>query len=88
MPAAGRLLRGIRSLIRKDQVEADLNDELQEYLQASADEHMRRGMSREDARRTAAVEMGSLEAVKDYTRDAGWESRLESVCDLFPWHSL
>jgi len=79
MSAAGRLLRGIRSLIRKDQVEADLDGELQEYLQASADEHMRRGMSREDAWRTAAVEMGSPEAVKDYTRDAGWESRLESA---------
>lgn len=77
MSAAGRLLRGLRGLIRREQVEADLRDELQEYLQASADEHMRRGMSREDALRAAARDVGSVEAVKDYTRDAGWESALE-----------
>jgi hypothetical protein len=36
-------------------------------------------MSRADAERAARLELGSPAAVKDWTRDVGWESRLESV---------
>jgi predicted permease len=79
MSAARRFLRGLHALIRKPHADADLDAELREFLQTSADEHMRRGLSREDALRASAAEMGSVEAVKDYTRDAGWESGLENL---------
>jgi predicted permease len=36
-------------------------------------------MKPEEAVRAARVELGSLEAVKDHTRDVGWEAGLESV---------
>jgi predicted permease len=74
-----RLICGLTALIRRDRVEQELDDELQAYLEAAIEEHMRAGMRREDAVRHARVQMGSLEAVKDHTRDVGWETRLESV---------
>ncbi|HZL93136.1 MAG TPA: hypothetical protein VFB99_05805, partial [Vicinamibacterales bacterium] len=36
-------------------------------------------IARKDAIRAARVEIGSLEAVKDHTRDVGWEARLDSL---------
>jgi putative ABC transport system permease protein len=74
-----RLVSGITALLRKDGDERDLDEELRAFLDADVDERMRSGMSREDAVRAARAHIGSLEAVKDHTRDAGWESRLESV---------
>ena len=47
-------------------------------MEASIDENTRRGMAQHDAVRAARVAIGSLEAVKDYTRDVGWETRLDS----------
>ncbi len=40
---------------------------------------MRTGMSREAAVRSARLELGSPEAVKDHVRDVGWESLVESI---------
>ena len=40
---------------------------------------MRGGLTREDATRAARAAMGSLEAVKDHTRDVGWEAGASSV---------
>ena len=36
-------------------------------------------MPPEDARRAARVELGSIEAVKDHTRDVGWETTIEQT---------
>lgn len=73
-----RVLGGLHALFRKEQVEQELDEELRAYLEASIAEHMRAGMGREDAARAARVALGSLEAVKDRTRDVGWETVLES----------
>jgi putative ABC transport system permease protein len=79
MRLLNRLVSTIAALLRKDRDERDLDEELRTFLEADVDERMRSGMSRDDAVRAARAQMGSLEAVKDHTRDAGWESRLESV---------
>jgi putative ABC transport system permease protein len=74
-----RLLSGSRALLRKDRDEDELDQELRAFVEADVDRHLRSGMSREDALRAARARIGSLEAVKDYTRDVGWESRVESL---------
>ena len=74
-----RLGRGLEALFRKKQVEQDLDEELHAYLEASIEAKMRAGMAPEEARRAARAELGSLEAVKDHTRDAGWETGLENL---------
>ena len=70
---------GVRALFRKKQVEEEMDEELRGYLDAAVQEKMRSGMSPEQALRAARVEMGSVEAVKEEIRSAGWESSVESL---------
>ena len=74
-----RWLMGLRALIFKRRTERELDAELREYLNTAIEQKMSSGMSRADATRAARVEMGSVEAVKDHVRDAGWETTVESV---------
>jgi putative ABC transport system permease protein len=72
-----RLAAACRALLRSKRLDRDLDDELQSYLEASTDALVRDGMTRDDAARTARANMGSVAAIKDHTRDAGWESTIE-----------
>ena len=73
------LASGLRTLFRKKQVEQEMDEELRGYLDADVKEKMRSGMSYEQALRAARVEMGSMDAVKEEIRSAGWESTVESL---------
>ena len=79
MRPINRLLGGVRALFRRGAVERELDTEIRGYLDASIDERVRAGWSREDATRAARAEMGSIAAVKDHTRDVGWEAGLDSL---------
>jgi len=79
MTVLRRLVSGLRALFTHRRVEQELDEELRAYLAADVERRVQAGMSDQAALRAARVEMGSLEAVKDHTRDAGWESRVESI---------
>ena len=79
MPIIRSLISGIQALIHKEQRSADMNEELQAFQEASTQEKIRQGMSDQQARRAAWVEMGSREAVKHKVRASGWESTAESI---------
>src|SRR5437899_5466804 len=66
--------RGLRSLLRKEQVDQELNEELGTYQEMAAEEKMQDGMSRKDALRAVRLERGSLELTKEVVRSGGWES--------------
>jgi macrolide transport system ATP-binding/permease protein len=72
------LWMGLRALFRKEQLEREMDEELNGYLDAAAKDKIRSGMTPEDAVRSTRVEIGSLEAVKEEIRGSGWESALES----------
>jgi putative ABC transport system permease protein len=74
-----RFASGVAALFRRRQAERELDDELGAYLDASIQEKLQSGLDRADAERAARAEIGSLAAVKDHTRDAGWESHVESA---------
>lgn len=74
-----RFLSGVKALFHKKQRNAEMDEELCGYLEASTAEKMRRGMNAAEAMRAARVEMGSIESVKQKVRAAGWESAAESV---------
>jgi putative ABC transport system permease protein len=76
-----RLTGGALALVRRRRVDDELDEELRAYLDASVDEKMCSGMTREQATRAARLETGlvSVESVKDRVRDVGWESTVESV---------
>jgi hypothetical protein len=77
MGLLGNTAKGIRSLIRGQAIEHDMDEELREFIDASTAEKVRRGMPAEQAARAARVEMGSANAVKHHIRSATWESRME-----------
>jgi predicted permease len=74
-----RVFAACRALFQGTRIDRELDEELQAYLDASTDALVRGGMTREDAARTARANMGSVAAIKDQTRDAGWESTLDGL---------
>jgi putative ABC transport system permease protein len=70
---------GLRSLVRKEQVSQELNEELGGFLAMAAEEKIKQGMSRKDALRAVRLERGSLEVTKEVVRSAGWESFVEKL---------
>jgi predicted permease len=69
---------GLGSLADKRRAERELDEELAGFLAASVEEKMRRGMSAEQARRRAKVEMGSTNAVKHQVWSSRWEAWVDS----------
>jgi predicted permease len=77
MPRFANLVRGLGSLLRNGSIERSLDEELQDFEQASIAEKTKRGLSAEEAARAARVEIGSTNSVKHQIRSVGWESRME-----------
>jgi predicted permease len=73
-----RVISGVRGLFGKARLDQELDAELREFLETAVEEKIRTGLSREKAIRAARMELGSIEAVKDWVGDIGWESLVES----------
>jgi predicted permease len=58
------------NLVRRADVETDLDDELRAYLDALIAEYERSGLDPAAARRAARLELGGVDTVKEATRDA------------------
>jgi predicted permease len=56
-------------LFRNERVERDLDEEVRAYAQMLADEKESKGLSTEEARREAAIELGGVEQVKVQVRE-------------------
>ena len=69
---------GLRSLLRREQVDQELDEELRAYQEMAAEEKMRDGMSRQKALRAVRLQRGSLELTKQVVRSGGWESFVEA----------
>lgn len=59
----------LRSLIRRDSVDAELDEELQFHLDRSIEEHGTTGMTNRDARAAALRELGGLDQHREACRD-------------------
>jgi putative ABC transport system permease protein len=68
-----------RNLFTRRQAERDLDDELRAYAELLAAEKVRAGLSPDDARRSALVELGGLERVKDEVRAVRAGAALETT---------
>jgi predicted permease len=67
----------VRWLFRRDEIERALDADLTDYLERSAAEKMRAGMTETEARRVAHIELGGLEQTKDRVRERLALGRLE-----------
>jgi putative ABC transport system permease protein len=72
------LTSGLRSLLRKEQVDRELDEELRAYQEMATEEKMKRGISRQEALRAVRLERGSLEVTKEVLWSARWESFVET----------
>jgi putative ABC transport system permease protein len=70
---------GLRSLFQKKQVEEDLDEELNGFLEMAAEEKIKQGMTRKEALRAVRLERGSLDVTKEVVRSAGWEAVVDSL---------
>ncbi len=56
-------------LLRRQKVESDLTDELQDYVERQTERNVANGLSPEEARLAALREIGGVEQVKEECRD-------------------
>jgi putative ABC transport system permease protein len=71
--------RGLRVLIQRQSADREAGDEVEHYLQQAADAGVANGLSPEQARRAARLELGSPTAIHEQVRSYGWEHTLHTL---------
>jgi predicted permease len=74
-----RVIGGLKGLFGRRRREAELDEEIRDYLERSVAAKISAGLTPEHARRAALIELGGIESVKDYTRDAAWGVAIEHL---------
>ena len=59
----------LRSLLRRPEMESELDEELRDHIERKTEEGVANGLSAEEARRIAIVELGGIEQRKEDCRD-------------------
>ena len=71
--------RGVRVLFDRKGADREIADEVESYLEQATAAWMERGLTPEDARRAARLEMGSPMAVREQIREYGWENSIDAL---------
>src|SRR4051794_40713655 len=74
-----RIRKGLHRMFHRAESEAELRDEIAQYIEMATEDHMRAGLPRAEAERRARVEFGSVESAKEGVRTAGWDGALYSL---------
>jgi putative ABC transport system permease protein len=84
------ILFRLRSLFRRDTVEAELDDELRFHFEQQVEKSIRSGMTRKEAWRQARLSVGGIDQVKEECRDARGVQHMENLLqDLrYGWRML
>lgn len=69
----------VRALLFRWREERELDEELSFHVEMATEENLRRGMSREEARRQALIAFGGLDRIKEEVRDARGTRPLEDL---------
>jgi hypothetical protein len=70
MRAAKKIKRLFRNLLRRDRLEDTLDAELRTYVDELTERKSIKGVTREEARRQALMEVGGIEQIKEEVREA------------------
>ncbi len=65
-----RLKTALRALLRRTQVERELDEELRYHIEQQTEQNIRLGMNPEEARYAARKAFGGVEQAKERSRDA------------------
>lgn len=79
MPVLKRFSSLIRNLFHRNRVERDLDAEVESYVEALTREKVEAGMTPDEARRAARIELGGAEQVKEEVRAARAGALLDQV---------
>ena len=71
----------IRFVAGRGRAETTLDDELRAYIDMAVDEHVRDGMSPDEAARRARIDLGGIEQVKELTRQARLGAPIGTLID-------
>ena len=71
-----QLARGLRALVNRRAADQEIADEVESYLEQAAAELAARGLSPEEARRAARLNLGSVTVVREQVRSYGWENTI------------
>ena len=74
-----QISRGLRVLRNRSAADEEIADEVSQYLDEAAAELAAKGLSPEEARRTARIDLGSATAIREHVRDYGWENRISAL---------
>src|SRR5688572_7462727 len=74
-----QLTRGIRALLNRTAADRDIADEVEHYLDEATASLEATGLSHEDARRTARLQLGSVTGVREQVREHGWEHAVDTT---------
>src|ERR1700733_7945605 len=69
-----QLARGLRVLTNRTAADRDVADEERDYLEQSAAALVESGLSPDDARRAARLELGNATVIREQVRAYGWEN--------------
>ena len=69
----------VRAVVRRGRVEGEMEEELRFDYEQRVEKHVRAGMTREEARRQARLEVGGAEGIKEECREARGVSFLETL---------
>ncbi len=85
-----QISRGTRTLTNRSAADQDVNDEVAHYLDQATAELIARGLSPDEARRRARLDLGNATAVREQVRSSGWENVVETLAaDLrYAWRRL
>lgn len=79
MPLPAKIASLFRSLFHKARLDRELDAELRSYLDLLTEEKIKAGLSPEQARRQARIELGGMEQVKMKVREVRFGTTLETV---------
>ena len=79
MPLIPRLISLWRNLFHKDRVDQECSEEIQAYLDLLTEAQLREGVSSQEARRNALIELGGVEQVEERVREIRMGRLIETV---------
>ncbi|MGB7353017.1 MAG: ABC transporter permease [Acidobacteriaceae bacterium] len=79
MSLSSRIRTWWQATTRRDEVHAQVNEELRFHIESYAEDLVRSGLTREEAERRARAELGSLAAARENARQAWGTRRLDEL---------
>ena len=74
-----QILRGVAALFSPGRADADMDDEVRDFVQRRSSELTREGLPYHEALRHATVEIGNVTVTREQVRASGWEHGVETL---------